>query len=134
MKEDDQILLNRIRTPDGTVLTSYYRHDYRTYTDKNGQTYMVDGGAAYLRRNICAEPYTELTVYLTDDHEANREALYWGTFGKDGKQDYQNKLLSTLSDEHIEAILETQILPEYRVLLLKEEQKYRVLRGIKIKG
>ena len=39
-----EIILNRIQTPDGTVLTSYYRHDYKSYQDKNGETYIVDGG------------------------------------------------------------------------------------------
>ena len=36
--EVERLLLNRMQTPDGTVLTSWSRHDYRTYTDANGET------------------------------------------------------------------------------------------------
>jgi hypothetical protein len=36
---DDRLVYNAIRTPDGTVLVSYSRHDYKTYTDANGHEY-----------------------------------------------------------------------------------------------
>ncbi len=39
-----EILCNRIQTPDGTILTSHDRHDFKSYVDKNGYEYMVDGG------------------------------------------------------------------------------------------
>ena len=47
-----RLILNRIKTPDGTILTSYNRHDYVSYEDANGLEYMVDGGLEYLRRNV----------------------------------------------------------------------------------
>ena len=56
------ILVNSIRTPDGTVLTSKHRHDYVTHTDKNGEMYMVDGGSDYLRRSVNEEEAEDLTV------------------------------------------------------------------------
>ena len=44
---EKKLILSRIRTPDGTILTSYHQHDYVTHTDKNGETYMLDGGSEY---------------------------------------------------------------------------------------
>ena len=112
MKDDkDRILLNRIKTPDGKILTSYHRHDYRTYIDSNGLQYMVDGGTDYLSRTIHDgddKQYEELSVYLTEDHESNREACHWGTYGKMGDQPKQYRPVCDLSTDHIKAILDTQ--------------------------
>ena len=33
------LIANALRTPDGTVLESKSRHDYREYVDANGKTY-----------------------------------------------------------------------------------------------
>lgn len=104
-----QIVANRIRTPDGTILQSYHVHDYKTYLDKNGYTYMVDGGTEYLRRTIIDEaPHEELSVMVTDSHEDIRAAFHWGTRGKDGKQPLSWVALKDLDTDHIEAILDTQ--------------------------
>jgi len=37
---EKKIILNRIKTPDGTILTSYHRHDYIEYIDDNGLEYI----------------------------------------------------------------------------------------------
>ena len=59
-----QLILNRIQTPDGTILTSRSRHDYVTHTDKNGLVYMVDGGSDYQRVNVHhSAPHIDLSVY-----------------------------------------------------------------------
>lgn len=105
----ENILVNMIRTPDGTILQSRHRHDYVTYTDKNGLQYMVDGGLDYLRRNVHHEhPYEELSLYEEDPIEIIRERFDWGTYGKDGKQPFTRILLKDMTEEHIQAILETQ--------------------------
>jgi len=57
-----KLILNRIRTPDGTILTSYHRNDYVTHLDLNGARYAIDGGLDYLKRNLSLE-YEELSVY-----------------------------------------------------------------------
>ena len=104
-----QIVANKIRTPDGTILQSYHVHDYKTHLDKNGYTYMVDGGTEYLRRTIVDEaPHEELSVMVTDSHEDIRAAFHWGTRGKDGKQPLSWVALKDLDTDHIEAILDTQ--------------------------
>jgi hypothetical protein len=60
--EVERLLLNRIRTPDGTILTSRHQHDYVTHEDANGETYMTDGGTAYLRRSVNAVPAEDLSM------------------------------------------------------------------------
>lgn len=105
MSKDRRIILNRIKTPDGTMITSKHRHDYVTYVDDNGLEYMVDGGRDYLRRNVHRTPrnffqrifdkifgykdplaYTEMTVYSDEPFEVIRQYLLRGGRGKDGEQ------------------------------------------------
>lgn len=120
-----RILLNRIKTPDGTILTSYNRHDYVTHKDSiTKEVLMVDGGTDYLRRNIGT--YEELSVYDDGSHITRRSAVHWGTRGKDGKQPLVYKLLKDLDSDHIEAILKTQHqISEFYREIFKEELKYR---------
>lgn len=100
------ILRNAIRTPDGTVLESKSRHDYRTYTDKNGETYMVDGGHDYLRRSVNNEPAESLDEYLTDDHENNRLWFRWTSYGKNGDGPAKTQALKDMDTDHIRAIVD----------------------------
>lgn len=105
-----RIVHNSIRTPDGTVLVSRSVHDYVTHIDENGHEYMVDGGRSYLRRNIVEEaPYEELSLYTDDPHEQIREKVTWGTYGKNGTELFKLKLLKDLTNNHISAILKTQL-------------------------
>jgi hypothetical protein len=109
MMSEERIVSNRIRTPDGTILESMHRHDYRTYVDANGLEYMVDGGLDYLRRNVHENaPAEELSVYADAPHVEIREAFKWGTRGKDGKQPLKYVPLKDLTTDHIQAILKTQ--------------------------
>lgn len=103
----ERLIYNAIRTPDGTVLESRHRHDYREYTDKNGLEYMVDGGLEYARRIIQdSAPYEELSVSLEDGHEAVRGAAKWGTYGLNGDQPLSCVILKDMSTEHIQACLD----------------------------
>ena len=122
-KRNPVIVANMIRTPDGTIIQSKHRHDYVTYIDKNGKEYMVDGGCAYLRRNVHDDaPYEELSLYAHDDHNLIREYFCWGTRGPDGRQPLTYKPLKSLACDHIEAILETQwhISNELRIIFKRE--------------
>lgn len=129
MFDNDMIVANKIRTPDGTILQSFNRHDYKTYTDKNGKEYMVDGGLDYLRRNFHDDaPYEELSCTWGDHFERIRESFCWGTRGKGGQDALKWVELMNLSTEHIQAILETQFAPgqnSWVKELMEKELKYR---------
>lgn len=129
---EPKLLANRIITPDGTLMQSYHRHDYKTYIDDNGREYMVDGGLEYQRCNIHDDaPYTDACVYDIDPHEVIRDAFCWGTRGKDGRQPVQYKPISQLSNAHIDAIIETQHhIPPHIRKAFEDEQQYRAQNGI----
>ena len=104
--KDRKIILNRIRTPDGTILTSYYRHDFKQYWDKiSHELYMVDGGNNYLKRNVNIYEYEELSIYSDSPFYIIRENLYWGTYGETGKDKLKFIPLCDMSNSHIENIL-----------------------------
>jgi hypothetical protein len=122
-----QIVCNRIRTPDGTILQSHHRHDYVTYIDYNELEYMVDGGHDYLRRTVHNdEPYVEMSLTMDDPFEDIRRGFTWGTRGKDGKQPLTWVPLCQLATDHIIAILETQNLADYVTELMEKELEYRI--------
>ena len=105
------LVANRIKTPDGTILQSFHRHDYKTYTDANGYSYMVDGGIDYLRRGgsgLVVAPAEEMSVYEDAPHDIIRTALAWGTLGKDGKGPREWRVIADLDTDHIQDILDTQ--------------------------
>ena len=123
------LVYNAIRTPDGTVLESFHTHDYKTYVDRNGKEYMVDGGRDYIRRNVHDDaPYEELSVYTTDGHDRVREALKWGTYGIKGDQPLTYILLKDMNTGHIQACLDTvpNIHPVWKQAF-EEELKLRSL-------
>ena len=102
-----QITVNRMRTPDGTILQSKSGHDYVTHLDKNGKRYMLDGGFYYVRSSGNGdEEYLTLTV--DSPFEEIRKYFTWGTRGKDGTSPLSFVFLKDMSTEHIKAILETQ--------------------------
>lgn len=133
MLNTELILMNAIRTPDGTVIQSRGVHDYVQHRDANGEVYMVDGGTAYLRRNKNTEPYEELSQYYKeDDHLHNRQYAYWGTRGPAGDQPLTWKAIRDLDTEHIEAILttETHIRGSHIEKILKTELHIREDREV----
>lgn len=99
-----QLIRNAIQTPDGTILQSRHRHDYVTHTDKNGKTYMVDGGLDYVRRSANGDEI-DLCLYDDEPHEVQREVVTWGTYGKDGNQPLQYKAIKDMETDHIKAVL-----------------------------
>lgn len=104
---DKYIIYNALITPDGTLLESRNRHDYRIYRDANGKEYMLDGGKDYVRSSANGDE-VYLTVYSTSPHEEVRKYFEWGTFGKNGVGPFQLKKLKDLTTNHINAILDTQ--------------------------
>jgi hypothetical protein len=121
-----KIIRNALQTPDGTILESNYRHDYKTHVDtKNGKTYMVDGGLDYIRRNMNGDE-KDLSVSLDDGHEVVREEMKWGTYGKDGNETLRFIKLKDMTTDHILACLENvkNMYPQYQEAM-QNEIKYR---------
>lgn len=125
--EVERLIRNAIRTPDGTILESTHVHDYRTYEDANGKVYMVDGGLEYLRRNVHvgAYAYEELSVYIDEDHEINREYFQWTSYGKEGKGPAKIQALKDMDTDHIQAILDHGFGRDYSRELFKAELEHR---------
>jgi hypothetical protein len=137
MENEPTIIVNQIRTPDGTILRSMHRHDYVEYTDKNGLTYMVDGGTDYLRRNVHeGAPYEELTIYSDAPFELIRENFCRGGRGKDGKQPLTWVPISKMSDAWLAAAITYNdglgLSESFSSKLYKKEQKYRKKNGIRV--
>lgn len=122
------IIRNALQTPDGTVLESHSRHDFKTHVDDiTGLIYAVDGGLDYVHRT-CNGDEIDLTVTLDDPHEVVREAMTWGTYGKDGDEPFHHITLKDMTLGHICACLETatNMYPQYRIAM-KNELEYRHL-------
>ena len=128
-KDKGELIYNAIKTPDGTVLVSRHTHDYVSYKDKNGETYINDGGTDYLKRSVNKEPYEDLALYNTDLIEKIREIADWGTYGKDGDKELTYKKIKDLSNAHLEAILNDCGNSIYKGII-KRELNYRIANDI----
>ena len=100
------IILNRIKTPDGTVLTSHHRHDYVSHIDENGETYITDGGNEYFRRSVNNIPAEELSVYDDEPFEVIRVSYHRGSRGKDGSSPLTWIPISEMSNQHLQASIQ----------------------------
>ena len=134
-----QLLVSRIKTPDGTILESKYTHDYREYKDSiSGESYILDGGISYQRKSVNKIPAEDLSCYTDDPHERIRENFTWGTYGKKGDQERKDILLKDLSNDHLEALIkytdDLNYYPEHINDLFVEEYLYRKLYSIYIEG
>lgn len=120
-----KLIKNSIRTPDGTVLTSRHRHDFKSHKDKNNEIYVCDGGIDYIKRSVNIEPYEDLSLYSTDSFEKLREGIEWGSRGKNGDEPLQYKSISNMSNNHINSILSQYKLVEHLKELFEKEMAYR---------
>ena len=121
-----KLILNRIRTPDNTILESKHRHDYKCYKDtKSNEIYMNDGGIDCIRRSINIEPYEDLSLYSDDPFEILRENITWGTYGKNGDEELHYKPISNMSSNHINSILSKIKLADFLKELFEKEILYR---------
>lgn len=103
-----QIILNSIKCPDGTVLTSHHRHDFQSHTQKDGREYFVDGGTCYQRIGYSDNEYENISVYSDDPHEKIREVFGWTQY-LDAEKKYlktpRKLLLKNMEDGHIQALV-----------------------------
>jgi len=121
----NNLILNALRTPDGTVIQSRHRHDYVTYTDANGKTYMVDGGLEYLRRNV-HQDQVDLSLYDDQPHEVQRVVLTWGTYGINGDQPLSYIRIADMETGHLEAVLKLNASATHKACMRHE----LLLRGV----
>jgi hypothetical protein len=124
------IVYSAIRTPDGTILESKHRHDYQSYVDKNDETYVLDGGAEYIRRSISIIQAEDISLYSDAPHEQIREVVSRGSRGKDGKQPLMYILLKDIDNQYLQAIIdyEEALRPQNKYLsIYKNKQKFRKL-------
>ena len=121
-----KLILNRIRTPDNTILESRNRQDYKCYKDtKSNELYFTDGGIDYTKRSVNKESFIDLSLYSTDSFEKLREGLEWGTFGKNGDEELHYKSISNMSTNHIKAILSQYRLADYMKETFEKELEFR---------
>ena len=125
---DKQLIYNAIKTPDGTVLVSYHRHDYKTHIDDNKEKYMIDGGLEYIRTSVNKIPAESLAVYDDEPFTKIREFMHRGGRGTDGKQPLEYVKLSEMNDDWVKAVIkyEEELRPNNRFLkFYRQEKEYR---------
>jgi hypothetical protein len=71
-----ELIVSRIKTPDGTILTSKSVHDYVSHEDTNGEFYFLDGGIEYQRMTVNTQQAEDLSLFTDDPFEEIRNALY----------------------------------------------------------
>ena len=71
-----ELIVSRIKTPDGTILTSKSVHDYVSHEDTNGEFYFLDGGTDYQRMTVNTQQAEDLSLFTDDPFEEIRNALY----------------------------------------------------------
>ncbi len=102
--EDRQLVYSAIQTPDGTIIESNHRHDYKTYLDKNGKEYMIDGGLDYIRSSANGdEKY--ISVYSDEPHEKVREFAFRTGYGKTGKEEFRVTRIKDMDDDYLLAAI-----------------------------
>ena len=117
-----KLIRNAMQTPDGTIIESTHRHDYKTYTDANGKTYMVDGGLDYVRRSI-HDDQIDLCLYDDAPHVIQSSILKWGTYGINGDQPLKYVSVAEMDTAHIEAVLELNVNPTLKACMIEELQR-----------
>ena len=121
------LILNALQTPDGTILRSLFRHDYKEYVDANGKTYMVDGGLDYVRRSNNGDE-NDMCLYDDAPHDVQRQVFEWGTYGINGDQPLTYVCIADMDTSHLNAIINTNTMSNVMPSLLhcmETELSYR---------
>lgn len=124
------LIANRIQTPDGTVLWSRHTHDFVSYKDKNGETYILDGGNDYIRTTVNNQPAKSLAVYSDAPYEIIRDFVLRGTWTKDHNHVWV--ALCNLSNDHLHNLLEYAGVSKSFLAYVLKELDYRQEHNINI--
>lgn len=125
-----QIIANRIKCPDGTILHSKHRHDYVSHIQEDGRTYATDGGNDYVRRSAPDREFENLTITTDSSIEDIHEFFVWGrNMDADGNRlpETEYVLLKDITDGHLEALVECTKngYPPYINEIMIREKEYR---------
>ena len=94
------LIRNRWKTPDGTVLISRHTHDFVSHKDANGEEYFIDGGNDYIRKSVNKEEMENMCVYSDDQFSLIRTVLCRVTFDENNKRIWIP--LCNMSNPHLE--------------------------------
>lgn len=102
------LILNRWRTPDGTILVSKHRHDFVQHYDTCVKDeYFIDGGNDYVRMSKNAVPMVDMCIYADGPYETVRQHERRGAMvsfkGNDNETYYKTVWvpLRAMSDQHL---------------------------------
>lgn len=128
--KEANIIYNAIRCPDGTVLESFHRHDYKEYEQGDGRFYSVDGGKEYLSRGFSVQDYEELAVMSDDSIGEIREVFLWTSVLDENSErlpEPVQRKLEDLNDGHIIALVEwtKDDYPDHINEIMVREAQYR---------
>lgn len=136
-----KLLVSRIQTPDGTIITSNHRHDYQTHRDIiDNYDYLLDGGNDYQRYSIpegVSFSDVDRSIYTDSPFEEIRKYYCRGGRGKNGDEPLKFVPLCEMSDEWLKASIEYNTDHGYDLMCLANslymrELLYRQDNGIKI--
>ena len=131
-----EIVLNRIKTPDGTILESIYTHHYNDHCDlKSGEYYFIDGGNDYTRTSVNECPAEHIPVYADDDFLVVRESASRGVLVN---HEIVYKKIRFLANDHLYNILKYNLENGYGLdnthsKIIMKEIIYREEHGIIVK-
>lgn len=105
----------------GIWYKSDHVHDYVSIPVGNGWTF-IDGGTEYRRTSMNfskLEGFEEWSLYESSPYDQVKKRLLWGTYGISGKDPLRWVPLCHCSNDHLNAILNTQshISPLYRTII-----------------
>lgn len=123
--KEPSIIYSGMITPDSTLLVSRHTHDYKEHVDKNGETYVLDGGCSYVRTSQNKERAKYITIYDDAPFSTIRKYLGWGTYGKNGDQELHYLTLDNMESAHIRAVLDTQLISNFRHKCMELELEWR---------
>jgi len=123
----EKVLVSGMICPDGTILYSRHRHDYKEHVDViTGEWMMIDGGTDYVKSSVNNVRAQYISLTTESPHVEIREHFGWGTYGKDGKEPLHEMILKDMETVHIEAVLRTQTrLGPHITKLFEDELEFR---------
>lgn len=128
-----KIAVNKIMTPDGTILESKHQHDHPYHKDKiTKKEYSIDGGHSHLS---ASGPGDSIDLHVWGDaiFEVRRENMKWGHKGKEGESELTFVKISEMANEHIFNVLKNvKVIEPLYVDTFLEEIKYRRKHNIVI--